>query len=656
MSREIWPFYEQELRALREQAQQFGKEYAREASFLRLENSGRSTDPHVERMIQAFALLTARVRLKLDDDFPELTDGLLAVLYPHYLAPLPSYMIVQFVPGTGADLQKGLLVPRHTPFRTTPVNNVECEFRTAYPLRLWPVRVGDGQLKGPPYQDIRDLLPLLNLPGGAAKSRIRLRLDLTGAGKLTESALGTPDSAGRPHALRLFLDGDGPLTAALYELLFNNVTAVVFRDPGTLNSVTVDPDEALRPVGFTVRRSVSPGKGPDDTDEGMLPYPDHCFPGYRLLTEFFAYREKFLFLDLAGWDKARRAGLLTGTHVEVHIFLDQTVNPDLERAVSAATFKAGCVPLVNLFEKGSTEGFQITQQKYDYTLVPDHENSEGYEIYSVDGVFHRGQGGEEVRYEPFYSFKHQDRDRGKRFWYARRRVSTRTQDRGTEVDVHFVDLDATPRTPATNIGLASVTCLNRDLPTKLRENTEAWSLRPLGMVIPAGIQIVRAPSPTLRPMSKRIDALGDEEVSRKMTYWRLVSHLSLNHLSIAEGTDARLALTEYLSLYDFADDRVPELREVAQQIREGVLSVGSGRDVAFVPGDTVGGYLRGTEIRLELDDEKYVGVGTFLFGCVLDRFFALYASINSFTKLVLRTRQRGKIRTFDPRAGDRPLV
>jgi type VI secretion system protein ImpG len=224
------------------------------------------------------------------------------------------------------------------------------------------------------------------------------------------------------------------------------------------------------------------------------------------------------------------------------------------------------------------------------------------------------------------------------------------------VDVHFVDPDFDPKLPAENVALARVTCLNRDLPARLAENMGAWALRPVGMVIPAAVQVIRAPTATLRPMQKRIDRVGDEDYSRKMTYWRLVSHLALNHLSAADPDEGRRALTEYLSLYDFADDQHPELRDVAQQIRDGVIRVGSKRDVAFVPGDTVGGYARGMEVTLELDEEKYVGVGAFLFAAVLERFFALYASINSFTKLVYRTRQRGHIKTWDPRAGDRPLV
>ncbi|MGL4423375.1 MAG: type VI secretion system baseplate subunit TssF, partial [Gemmataceae bacterium] len=186
----------------------------------------------------------------------------------------------------------------------------------------------------------------------------------------------------------------------------------------------------------------------------------------------------------------------------------------------------------------------------------------------------------------------------------------------------------------------------------------AWELQPL-LTLPATVQVVREPSPTLRPMLKRTDRQFGEEYHRKMTYWRLVSHLALNHLSLADVTDGRQTLQEYLALYDFGDDQYAQDTRggIAQQVREGILGITQERDVAFVPGDTVGGYARGIKITVELDEDKFVGVGVLVFANILDQFFALYASINSFTRLVVRSRQREKpIVTFPPRSGDRPLI
>jgi len=654
MSRELWPFYWKELTFLREQAKEFAKEYKEQAGFLGLDTmTGRSPDPHVERMIQAFALLAARVHQKIDDDFPELTEALLGLLYPHYLAPIPSLLITHLEPHAGADLTNGLTIARQTAFRTTSVNGTECEYRTVYPIQLWPLVVKSATLKGPPYSDLRDFTTSqLGIPANGSKSRLVLRFELPSRQPLSSLGLGTIDPVTkRPHSLRLFIDADAALTPALYELLMNNVTSVVFREPGELKIGRLSPSEVLQPVGLRVGEPGSPD------DEGVLPYPNHAFPGYRLLTEFFAYRDKFWFFDLTGWDEARKQGLLTKNSIEVHFFFNQSVNADLEQAVNATTFKLGCGPMVNLFPVRSSEGMRITQQRYDYTIVPNADRPDGHEIYSVDEVYHRTPTGEEARFEPFYSFRHQDRDRDRRYWYARRRTSGKFGDRGTEVNLHFVDCDFNPNRPAQDLAFASLTCCNRELPLKLRENSASWSLRqPVGMSVPAEIHVIRRPTPTLRPMQKPAETVGLDESARKMTYWQLVSHLSLNHLSLTDRQKGREALTEYLSLYDFSDDQHSYPKRLTRQICEGVLSIDSKPGVAFVPGDTVGGYARGLEVALELDEEKFVGVGTYLFASVIDRFFALAVSMNSYTRLTHSTRQRGVIRTWQPRAGDRTLL
>ncbi len=627
MSQELWPFYDRELRFLRELAVEFARKYPREAQYLGQDDAGRSNDPHVERLIESVALLAAKVRHKVDDDFPELTDALFHILYPHYLSPVPSMAILELVPNPGTDLAEGLSVPRLSRFQARAnvatvegKETVSCEYRSTSPVTLWPMALSEAKLVGPPLPDDR--------PAGTG-SILRLRFESKGPTSLFESGLGKPGKDGRILPVRLFLSGDGPLTAALYEVLFNNLLAVDFSNPTGPEQCRLDPAEVLQPVGF----------GPD---EGMLPYPKTAFPGYRLLTEFFAYREKFLYFDLAGWDMARAAGAITRNGVEVTLYLSREANPDYERAVTSRTFRLGCTPVVNLFEK-TTDGITLTQQKYDYPLIPDRHNLSGHEVFSVDAVYHRNTStGAEVSYEPFYSYRHHDRDSGRRYWYSSRKGSF--WDKGTEVDLHFADLDFDPSLPAEGIVLAKVTCLNRDLPVKLSAPGAELKFEPIS-VLPVTVKWLRAPSPTRRPR------LG------RGAYWRLVSHLSLNHLSIADGSSGRAALQEYLSLYDFADpDQAPELATIAQKVRDGILSVSGTRDVAFVPSEYGGGYARGTAVAVELQEDNYMGVGAYLFGAVLERFYALYASLNSYTRFTLKTKQRDVVAAWPARAGEKVLV
>jgi type VI secretion system protein ImpG len=615
----LWTYYDRELRAIRRLAREFAQQYPREAGRLGLE-ADRSTDPHVERMIEAFAYLAGRVHLKIDDEFPELTDALLGVLYPHYLAPVPSMTMVQFDVGPGqADAPQGVAVPRHSPLATPPVEGLACRYRTGYDVTLWPLTVGDAKLLSPPFPRTASAPP-------GAKSLLRLRIDATGAQPPAGLGLDT---------LRLHLAGDATLTTTLYELIFNNVIQVVFRDaaaPAGGPTAILEPAPVLRPVGL-------------DPDDALLPYPPTSFPGYRLLTEFFAYQARFLFLDLGGWRQAKAAGVLGGKQVEVQLYLNRAVSPEWEQAVSARTFRLGCTPAINLFEK-TCEPIPLTQKKYDYQVVPDVHHPNGTEIYSIDQVVHEDpQSGQVTVYEPFYSYRHGDKNRGRAYWYGRRRPSLRPEDRGSEVDLHLVDLDFDPRLPNVPTLVVKATCLNRDLPTQLQRAGEDLTIEPQ-FAAPAALRVLRAPTATLRPPLRR------------HAHWRLMSHLVLNHLSLADGEEGRRALQEYLALYDFSDPQSePQLAAVTQQVRDGVLNVKGRRVVEFVGGDAGGGYARGVEITIELDEEKYIGIGSYLFASVLERFVALYASVNSFTKLVYRTKQQGAdVKRWPPRAGEQAVV
>ena len=663
--KQLLRYYEDELVILRQRAVEFADRYKGRADALGV-REGQATDPHVERLLEGVAFLAGHVRAKLDDEFPELTDSLIGILYPHLLAPVPSMAVVQFVaPPGSADLVKGLTIPKHTELTSDPIEGVSCRYRSGYPVTLWPIEIADATIRSRPFApNITDLAPV------GTKSLLTLRLRIVGVPSLEQTAFGHPAPVGTKASerwrsrrenetrteppLRVFLAGDASATAILYEHLFNDVMRVVIRNPNAAVSASpaiADADRAtrthewIRPVGF-------------DPEEALLPYPPQAFPGYRVLTEFFAYREKFLFADLGGWAKAREVGALGGSAIEVLFFLDKEVSPGLQKTFLDGTiaFRLGCVPVVNLFEK-LAEVIPLSHRVHEYPIVPDRHHPDCYEVYSVEEVMHRNATtGHQVQYDPFYSFRHRSHERDRAYWYARRRASARNvtrdgeqhPDRGSEVDLCFVDLGFQPSTPAEDQVLVRVMCVNRDLPTppnsqKSRSNAIRFDTRgQFGLV-----QIVKAPTPTLRPPP------------RTGAYWRLLSHLSLNHLSIADPEEGRDALREYLRLYDYADPRVyADLASVNKQVVEGLERVGSESDVELIQFGAGTAYARGMQIHLGLDEEKYEGIGSFLFASVIDRFLALYASINSFTRLKYYTRRSGNdpVKVWPPRIGTRPLL
>ena len=603
MADEILTYYERELSFLRQTGAEFAASYPKIASRLLLE-ADKCEDPHVERLIQAFAFLAARIRYKLDDDFPEITDSLLSVLYPHYLAPVPSMAIVQFV----LDAERGKLtepfrIARGAKLFSPPVSGAPCRFHTAYPVTLWPLTVASARL-GP-----ADGL------GASRRAVSVIRLGLRAHG-------GTSIAGLRPDALRFFLHGEGHQTWPLYELLCNNVREVQLR-PGAGRPgppIRLGPD-CIRPVGFAA-------------DEGLLPYGPRSFLGYRLLHEYFAFPEKFLFVDVTGLDAAAKAGF--AEELEILIFLDHM--PQLGDVIAPATFRLGCVPVVNTFDQ-IAEPIRVSETESEYRVVIDGRRQDATEVYSVDSVVSVSPDDPEpLVYQPFYSFKHEmDQAQQRTFWYTTRRPSDRKGDAGTEVYLSLVDLDFKPSRPAADTLTVHVTCTNRDLPARLPFGGERGLLELEGAAPLSRILCLTKPTTVSRPRMGR----GAQ--------WRLISHLSLNYLSLVDG--GREALQEILRLYDFSGSPV-----VRQQIA-GILDVRSRRVVGRPNSMPWNGFCRGLEVTVDFDEEHYVGTGVYLFASVLEHFFGLYSSLNSFTQLVARTRQRKELlKRWPPRAGEQILL
>ena len=618
MSEALLPYYQRELTTFRQLASEFQKQYPDVAARLLLE-ANRSVDPHVERLIEAFALIAGRIRHKIDDEFPELTESLLSVLYPHYLAPVPSMALVQFeVDGLRAQQPNGFRIGRHSALHTQPVGDLPCGFRTGYPVTLWPLEVTEARLQPPPFP------PGFRPP---PKTQAALRLEL---------ACPTPMPFAQMNLdrLRFYLSGENAVMASLFELIFNNTTQVVFRPlerDSKAAPVAFKPEEVLFPVGF-------------DRDDGLLPYPNNSFLGYRLLTEFFTFPHKFLFVDLGGFRRVCPAGF--GRKLEVVLFLNRSL-PEVEQAVTAETFRLGCAPVINLFEK-TAEPIALSQARYEYEVIPDRPHPRGMEVYSVDAVFSVDPAtNKQTDYQPFYSFRHGSSAKAQRtFWYTSRVLSPRENDRGTDVYLSLVDLDFDPRLPAESTVIVRATCTNRNLPAKLQLAGEDLYLELEAAAPIHRVRCLRSPTVPLRPPLRR------------GAHWRLISHLALNHLSLADPAEGKQALQEILKLYDFSDPEAgQQLAAVTQQVIEGIVSVGSRRVVGRTGCEISSGFCRGVEVTVELDEQKFVGPGAFLFACVLERFLGLYASINSFSQLVVKTVQgQGILKKWPPRAGELPLL
>jgi len=606
MSDALLPYFDRELNAIRRLAADFAVAHPKIAGRLRLAPEA-VDDPHVERLLEGVAFVAARVHHRLDDEFPELTDALLGVLYPHYLAPVPSGAIVQFRPPP--DFALPMRVAPALALESEPVHGEACRYRTAWPVQLWPISIESVRLSGLPLT-----APANPLAAGAV-AVLRIALKCASA-DLGFAQLGL-------ERLRFFLHGAGNVSAPLYELLCAHTLSVAYAVGPTDPAPVIVPANAIEPVGFA-------------PEEALLPWPARCFAGFRLLTEYFALPEKFLFVDFTRMDG--KTLLVDGDRLEIFVYLDRAL-PDLERAIDADTLALFCTPIVNLFPQ-RCEPIRMTHTETEYRVVPDARRPSAMEVWQVERVRETGPDGAARPWRPFYRLTHADVETETEagFYHSVRR-DTAAPLTGSEVYLAPHDPYFDPDAPAESVLSVDALCLNRDLPAGLPFGGGHPELRLVeNFAAVSRVVCLTAPTPTLRPPL------------RERHFWRLVSHLSLGHLSVVGGAEGAAALREVLRLYDFR--HAAETRAAI----EGLIGVSGAPGTARVPG-RAGAFCRGLEVTLEFEQRAWQDSGLYLMAAVLDRFLALHATVNSFTRTKARLRgQPGLAAVWPARAGMRVLL
>jgi type VI secretion system protein ImpG len=612
MRDELLHYYERELGFMRKLAGEFAQRHPEVAGRLQL-GPQQCPDPHVERLIESFALLAGRIQLRLDDDFSELCDALLGIVYPHYVAPLPAVAIARLELAEGAAVPpQGLVLPRHTALYTKPVDGVRCRFRTAYPLELWPIAVESAEFEVASPAALGCALP------PEARSALRIRLRTQGGARFDDLAI---------RRLCFFFEGAPAVAHRLHELFLREPRGLVQQAAAGCPGRLLGP-EAIRPLGFT-------------RDEGLLEYPEESFLGYRVLQEYFAYPEKFLFVELGGLQPA------TGEQLELCLLLGESL-AELEPRVRPENLALGCTPAVNLFEM-SADPIRVSHTAVEYPVLPDARHPGAYEVCAIRGAQStERESGRVTAYAPLYSARHGAAGGAGGHWYAARRSSLRADDRGSDVFLSLVDASCSPLAPAAEVLSVQLLCTNRDLPARLAFGDPRGDFEVPGVPGIGRACVLRGPSEARRA------PIGPG------SRWRVVSHLALNHLSLcderplaprAAGEAPALdALREILKLYDFVDS------PVTRQRIGGLLGLSTRRVVRRL-GGAGGGFARGTEIELLFDPEQYAGSSVFLFAAVLEVFLGLYAALNSFTQVAARSGLRaGVLKRWPARAGETALL
>ncbi|QJI12451.1 type VI secretion system baseplate subunit TssF [Pseudomonas sp. ADAK22] len=620
MNAKLLRYYERELAHLREVGGEFARDYPKVAGRLGLETYA-CADPYVERLLEGFSFLAARVQLKIDAEFPRFTNHLLELVYPQYLAPTPSMAVVQLQPDMSeGSLAAGFKVPRDTALHSQlgKGDQTACEFRTAHDVTLWPVELVQARYFacGAHVAGI-DLSRL-----GGVKAALRLRLRV-GAG-LTFSDLAL-------DRLPLHIRGGEAMPSRILEQLLAQAAGVlVMPVQEHVDWHQFLPKSAIRSVGYS-------------DSEALLPSGPRSFQGYRLLQEYFAMPQRFMFAEVAGL--ANSVSRCTAEQLDV-IVLFKKLDPVLEQSLSAANFGLYCTPAINLFPM-RTERVHLSDQQSEYHVIPDRTRPMDYEIYQIESVTGYGSGAEASQtFESFYRANDlHARTPPNAFYQLRRdaRVLSEQQRRqgprssyiGSELFLSLVDAQEAPhRSDLRQLGIDTL-CSNRDLVLSMpvgsgRTDFTVESGAPVQSVRCVAGPTVPAPS----------FAEGE-------TAWRLVSHLSLNYLSLLDQDreQGAIALRDLLRLYCRVDD------EAAHKQIEGLRSVTADSIVRRLPLPGPITYGRGLQVCVTLDESAFEGAGVFVLGSVLEQFFAKYVSLNSFTETFIKSTARGVIMQWPARVG-----
>lgn len=620
MIQKMLEYYNNELTYLREAGAKFAEHYPKIASRLTL-NEAEVADPYVERLLEGFSFLTARIKLKMDAEFPRFIQRLIEVTYPNYLAPTPSMCIVRFSPGELVRNQRSsYFVSKGTRLRSHPIPGASCcEFRTAHEVELLPLKI--TQVKARPIDSELKLLHAHDKK--TALSGLHLCFTLS---------IPLEDNQLNNDKISVHLCGDLQLASQLYEAILGHNVGIAMRalDDSTDTSWHFD-QLGISSIGF-------------DENEALLPYEDQSFQGYRLLHEYFALPGRFHFFSLNNIKRflSKRPKC---REFEVVILLDQN-NTQLEKKVDINQFSLFCTPAINLISMRA-DRVPIAGNNNEFHVVPDKENPLDYEVYSVNAAEgfdrdHRMQ----RQFRPFYGTYADDRNNHGAYFSIRRepRIASesivkngaRSTYQGSEVFISLVDQQDAPYSYELRQLGVDLLATNRDLPLLISTGTEQ-DLRPVSSLPVEGVRIISGPT---RPVAA---------IDEGQMHWRFISHLNLSYQSLAhpDAEQSAKKLRELLGLYTALGDA--NLGRYSQALIKCNLNPITRR----MPGKGPLVFGRGTAIKIEVDEIPFAGISPYLFGAVLERYLARNASINSFTEMQLISTQRGLIAHWPAQFGER---
>lgn len=599
MSESLLSYFEQELAFIRREAGDFARRHPGSAKSLGISDDS-VDDPQIARLIDSVALLNARLQQRLDDSFPQLTDSLLRLLFPHYLRPIPSYSIVKMMPSDDVSAKHSL--PKGTQLGLSDGESETAVFQTCQDVALYPIELSTASVSIAPFD--------VPKPKGAEHAKAMLELQL----ETSDPAILFSDLD--LTSLDLFLRGETQSVLRLYDYLLSGTKQVCVQYQDECISLGAN---ALESVGF-------------HDDSQVLPYSARSFGGFKLLTEFFMFPEQFhaVRLDLSKMLASIKKGMLQTNRIRIQIFLDDMAI-DLARSLGADNFHLFCTPIVNL-QTLTAEPLNIDFSQSQYPILLDAGGQEQLQLFSIEKVVDVTEQ-QSRQVPPLYGEKFRGAEIGLRW-----QLSQEWQDDSyLSSKLRVADMDHTSANSGPRTWLVTATCSNGDLVNQLSISSDVDCRDSISM--PAELQLLRRPT-------KQVRIKGTEQNA-----WPLLAHLHFNYHALLGSDDPVSALKAMLTLYNHNDNMQNSAYIASIQGLEQEQVVAPIR----ISGKSCFAY--GTRLKVTLSPKELGGGGVELLSQLLDRFFAYFAGFNSFTQVVIALDGvEGEHKVFPRRSGCKNML
>ena len=582
MKKKSSEYFNHELALLREHGKRFAKRYPSLAPML----NGRSSDPDVERLIESAAYLTAILKEKLDGDLPEVINELTDILFPHFSRDIPSSTIIQFSPNT--LLKETITIKKNSTVSSRAIEGTRCNYSTTRDIKIYPLKI----------------LQVTRRDASGKPTEIIISFELNG---ITISDLDIDQ-------IHLYLSGEHKEALELYFLLLKKINKIILRNSNDQKQSVQLGYQHIKPVGFSSK----------DT---LLPYPSNTFPGYRILQEYFHCPDKFLFVDITGFDKWKNRG--QGFHFDIIFVLKENEKPSFK--INEDDFSLFAVPAINIF-KHEADPIRLDHKNSEYLVRPSGREPSHYNVYTIRNVkgFTKGSANQ-IIYQPFQMFLHQNAAEKGYTYQTKQKKSPLNKTVDTYISVAYP--------PGKSIEIATISleilCTNGHLANRLNKNEITYTTGST----PEYVSFKNITTPT-----GNIDSPAGDNL-----LWKFISHLSLNYISISNADNFQ----QILNLYNLESVRDRSVFLANQKRIHGIRALSS------TPSDRLvqGVLMRGRKLELEIKSENFSGTGDmFLFCSILDYFLGIYASLNSFTHLIAFDLSTGEKFKWPARIGEKFLI